>query len=99
MLSEKFNDLRGKRGRLPPGESPIYTFASRHGLTATEARILHERAVEGRTDKQIAYAINCASSTVRVHWNNIYNKTGLKNRSEIVAYAWKASCEDNKSRL
>lgn len=81
--------LRGKVGRSPALGSPILPFARMYDLTTTEARVVHERAVSGCSDKETAALIGCSEAAVRVHWNGIYKKSGLRSRTAVVAYAWK----------
>jgi DNA-binding NarL/FixJ family response regulator len=56
------------------------------GLTEREMEVLRETA-HGFPNKIIATKLGISAQTVQVHLRNIFNKLGVGNRSEAVAYA------------
>ena len=52
------------------------------GLTAKETRIVH-LLHKGKSNKQIAYALACSESTVKVHIANMMRKLRLHNRTQL----------------
>ncbi|WP_369190501.1 response regulator [Streptomyces sp. R08] len=57
------------------------------GLTAREAEVLVLIA-EGLTNQEIARALHVSTATVKTHINNLFAKTGLKDRAQAVRYAY-----------
>lgn len=57
-------------------------------LTGREIEVLRLIA-EGRTNQEIADALYISVRTVERHVTNIYNKTGIGNRAEATAYAFR----------
>lgn len=57
-------------------------FAKQYHLTRREEEIA-EQVAEGRTNGEIAAALNVSESTVRFHVSNILKKTDMKNRNEV----------------
>jgi len=55
-------------------------------LTPREVDIL-ELIVEGKTNKEIAYARNISENTVKIHLRNILEKLHLQNRIQAAVYA------------
>ncbi|GAA3838228.1 hypothetical protein GCM10022206_90460 [Streptomyces chiangmaiensis] len=67
-------------GREPPAEAP-------DGLTARETEVLVLIA-EGLTNQEIARRLHVSTATVKTHINNLFAKTGLKDRAGAVRYAY-----------
>jgi len=57
------------------------------GLTARETEVLLLIA-EGLTNQEIARALHVSTATVKTHINNLFAKTGLKDRAQAVRYAY-----------
>ncbi|MFE5401451.1 response regulator [Streptomyces sp. NPDC056580] len=57
------------------------------GLTAREAEVLVLIA-EGLTNQEIARRLHVSTATVKTHINNLFAKTGLKDRAQAVRYAY-----------
>ncbi|MGX9884710.1 response regulator transcription factor [Streptomyces sp. NPDC002276] len=57
------------------------------GLTAREAEVLVLIA-EGLTNQEIARTLHVSTATVKTHINNLFAKTGLKDRAQAVRYAY-----------
>ena len=57
------------------------------GLTTREAEVLVLIA-EGLTNQEIARALHVSTATVKTHINNLFAKTGLKDRAQAVRYAY-----------
>lgn len=59
-------------------------FAQIFGLTPAETRVF-EQVAAGRTPSETAAALNLRSSTVRTHLLRVFDKTGARRQSELVA--------------
>ncbi|MDF3298337.1 response regulator transcription factor [Streptomyces tropicalis] len=64
----------------PPAEAP-------DGLTTRETEVLGLIA-EGLTNQEIARALHVSPATVKTHINNLFAKTGLRDRAQAVRYAY-----------
>ncbi|GGY70429.1 DNA-binding response regulator [Streptomyces olivaceoviridis] len=62
------------------GESP-------DGLTTRETEVL-VLIGEGLTNQEIARRLHVSTATVKTHINNLFAKTGLKDRAQAVRYAY-----------
>ncbi|MER5429057.1 response regulator transcription factor [Streptomyces sp. NPDC002588] len=58
------------------------------GLTSREAEVLILIA-EGLTNQEIARRLHVSTATVKTHINNLFTKTGLKDRAQAVRYAYR----------
>ncbi len=67
-------------------------------LSVREREVL-DLAVEGRTDEQIAQALELSTSTVNSYWVRIRGKVGQLSRTEMVAHALHAGYRDAHARL
>lgn len=57
------------------------------GLTAREVEVLVLIA-EGLSNQEIARELHVSTATVKTHINNLFAKTGLKDRAQAVRYAY-----------
>ncbi|MFC8127899.1 response regulator [Streptomyces sp. NPDC057302] len=57
------------------------------GLTTRETEVLVLIA-EGMSNQEIARAMHVSTATVKTHINNLFAKTGLKDRAQAVRYAY-----------
>jgi len=57
-------------------------------LTRREKEVV-EFIVEGKTNKEIAYALNISNSTVELHRANLMAKMQVKNSAELIKHYWK----------
>ncbi|MFJ9247329.1 response regulator [Streptomyces sp. NPDC101776] len=57
------------------------------GLTARETEVLLLIA-DGLTNQEIARKLHVSTATVKTHINNLFAKTGLKDRAQAVRYAY-----------
>jgi DNA-binding NarL/FixJ family response regulator len=70
----------------PPGTA-AYTEPP-EGLTRREAEVLTHIAA-GESNGEIATALYVSEATVKTHIHHILNKTGLRDRSQLVSYAFR----------
>jgi DNA-binding NarL/FixJ family response regulator len=66
------------------------------GLTRREAEVLSLIAA-GRSNAEIARDLFISQTTVKTHINNIFAKTGLRDRAQAVAYAFRHHLADPAS--
>ncbi len=71
----------------------IIQFIEKNGLTVKEADIL-KQIIRGASNREIAERSFISPNTVRNHIYNIYNKTGIRNRFQLLAV-----CQDEESKL
>ncbi|MER5181961.1 response regulator transcription factor [Streptomyces sp. NPDC002896] len=74
--------------RLSQPEATISVAESPDGLTARETEVLVLIA-DGLTNQQIARKLHVSTATVKTHINNLFAKTGLKDRAQAVRYAYR----------
>ncbi|MEU6550943.1 response regulator transcription factor [Streptomyces sp. NPDC046915] len=73
--------------RLSQPEPPSAPEEAPDGLTARETEVLVLIA-EGFTNQEIARKLCVSTATVKTHINNLFAKTGLKDRAQAVRYAY-----------
>ncbi|MEU6672611.1 response regulator transcription factor [Streptomyces sp. NPDC046853] len=73
--------------RLSEPEQPAPPVEPPDGLTTRETEVLVLIA-EGMTNQEIARAMHVSTATVKTHINNLFAKTGLKDRAQAVRYAY-----------
>jgi len=59
------------------------------GLTAREVEVLAHVAA-GESNAEIAAALYVSEATVKTHINHIFSKTGVRDRAQLVGYAFRA---------
>lgn len=69
---------------LADGLAPVKPSA--HPFSPREFEVL-TLAVEGLTNKEIAYRLGISERTVQFHLNSIFNKTNTNSRTEAAAFA------------
>ena len=67
-------------------------------LTARERNVL-QYLVEGLSNKEIARSLGLSDGTVKVHLHNIYTKTGVNNRTSLVALVIGLRVSSEQSRI
>ncbi len=72
---------------LPPGRPPVLATRPRE-LTPREAEVLAHIAA-GESNAEIAAALFVSEATVKTHINHIFSKTGLRDRAQLVGYAFR----------
>jgi DNA-binding NarL/FixJ family response regulator len=78
------------RGPGPPAETAGAAdgLAPPDGLTPREAEVLAHIAA-GESNAEIAAALFVSEATVKTHINHIFSKTGLRDRAQLVGYAFR----------
>ncbi|MER5858360.1 response regulator transcription factor [Streptomyces sp900105245] len=79
--------LLERLSRPEPQESEPAAAEPPDGLTARETEVLVLIA-EGLSNQEIARALHVSTATVKTHINNLFAKTGLKDRAQAVRYAY-----------
>ncbi|MFD8371978.1 response regulator [Streptomyces sp. NPDC059688] len=79
--------LLERLSRPEPPESEPAAAEPPDGLTARETEVLVLIA-EGLSNQEIARALHVSTATVKTHINNLFAKTGLKDRAQAVRYAY-----------
>jgi DNA-binding NarL/FixJ family response regulator len=75
--------------RLDPPETAVTSpEEAPDGLTVREAEVLVLIA-EGFSNQEIARRLHVSTATVKTHINNMFAKTGLKDRAQAVRYAFR----------
>ncbi|MEU5768077.1 response regulator transcription factor [Streptomyces asoensis] len=70
-----------------PEPVPVEPAVVPDGLTTREAEVLVLIA-EGLSNQEIARTLSVSTATVKTHINNLFAKTGLKDRAQAVRYAY-----------
>ncbi|MGW2687232.1 response regulator transcription factor [Streptomyces sp. NPDC001414] len=73
--------------RLSQPEPAVVATEAPDGLTARETEVLVLIA-EGLSNQEIARRLHVSTATVKTHINNLFAKTGLKDRAQAVRYAY-----------
>lgn len=71
----------------PGPQPPVAVTEAPDGLTARETEVLLLIA-EGLSNQEIARKLHVSTATVKTHINNLFAKTGLKDRAQAVRYAY-----------
>lgn len=74
--------------RLSEPETPAPAAEPPDGLTTRETEVIVLIA-EGLTNHEIARALHVSTATVKTHINNLFAKTGIKDRAQAVRYAYR----------
>ncbi|HET8774311.1 MAG TPA: response regulator transcription factor [Thermoanaerobaculia bacterium] len=77
---------RGERYLDPRVASRVAALAGAPRLSARERDVLR-LVVAGKSNKEIAAALNVAERTVKFHMTSIFNKLGAENRAQAVTIA------------
>lgn len=78
------------RGPRPAAPTPA---ALPDGLTRREAEVLTLIA-QGLSNQEIASRLFVSEATVKTHINNLFSKTGVRDRAQAVAYAYRHGLSD-----
>jgi DNA-binding NarL/FixJ family response regulator len=71
-----------------PAGVPVAPANAPEGLTPREAEVLAHIAA-GESNAEIAAALFVSEATVKTHINHIFSKTGLRDRAQLVGYAFR----------
>ena len=82
----------------PPGTDTATSrvFAEKEPLTAREQQVLRS-VFEGLTNKEIAHRIGASQSSVKATLQNLFEKTGVRTRGQLVHIALEHSLESARS--
>jgi DNA-binding NarL/FixJ family response regulator len=85
-----FNAARVPAGPVSAAETadPADPAEPPEGLTPREAEVLAHIAA-GESNAEIAAALFVSEATVKTHINHIFTKTGLRDRAQLVGYAFR----------
>jgi DNA-binding NarL/FixJ family response regulator len=72
----------------PAGDNDDQPQQAPHGLTRREAEVLTEIAT-GLSNAEIAERLRVSRTTVKAHVKHLLAKTGMRNRTQLVAYAFR----------
>jgi DNA-binding NarL/FixJ family response regulator len=75
-------------GARAPARPGAETAEAAEGLTPREAEVLAHIAA-GESNAEIAAALFVSEATVKTHINHIFGKTGLRDRAQLVGYAFR----------
>jgi DNA-binding NarL/FixJ family response regulator len=78
----------GNRFAVADGHGPGRQVASPDELTPREAEVLAHIAA-GLSNAEIAATLYVSEATVKTHVNHIFGKTGLRDRAQLVGYAFR----------
>ncbi|MDX2544530.1 response regulator [Streptomyces sp. WI04-05B] len=70
-----------------PEKAPPALAEPPDGLTTREAEVLVLIA-DGLSNQEIAHKLHVSTATVKTHINNLFAKTGIKDRAQAVRYAY-----------
>lgn len=80
--------LGGGHAPGAPGAASADAAEPPEGLTPREAEVLAHIAA-GESNAEIAAALFVSEATVKTHINHIFSKTGLRDRAQLVGYAFR----------
>lgn len=79
---------RGQNFAVDVGTAESAPSALPDGLTPREAEVL-TRVAAGLSNQEIATVLFISEATVKTHINHIFAKTGLRDRAQLVGYAFR----------
>jgi DNA-binding NarL/FixJ family response regulator len=85
---DRFAAARAPAGPSAAAETGAETADVAEGLTPREAEVLAHIAA-GESNAEIAAALFVSEATVKTHINHIFSKTGLRDRAQLVGYAFR----------
>jgi DNA-binding NarL/FixJ family response regulator len=78
----------GGAAQIDAAAAPAEGLTPPEGLTPREAEVLAHIAA-GESNAEIAAALFVSEATVKTHINHIFSKTGLRDRAQLVGYAFR----------
>jgi DNA-binding NarL/FixJ family response regulator len=82
LRDDRHSDVRQPGDLLAGGEIPS-SLLGQYGITGREAEVIRLVA-QGLPNKQIASDLGVSFATVRTHLYNVFRKTGVSSRIELV---------------
>lgn len=69
-------------------------YSEKNNLSRREAEVLAE-VIDGRTNAEISDMLSISVSTVKKHVYNIFNKTGVSSRSQLLNFIFTSQMNQN----
>ena len=69
-------------------------YSKKNNLSRREAEVLAE-VIDGRTNAEISDKLSISVSTVKKHVYNIFNKTGVSSRSQLLNFIFTSQMNQN----
>jgi two-component system, NarL family, nitrate/nitrite response regulator NarL len=88
-LVTRVRDVTDSKSELPLSHEALACSEGRRSLTAREAEVLR-LVIEGRGNKQIADELGCSESAVKGIMQQLFHKTGVNTRSQLVRTAFES---------
>jgi len=88
LVQRRVLDLLAGSGPVPAGPERSGGGELPDGLTAREAEVL-ALVAEGLSNTEIAGRLHVSMATVKTHINNLFAKTGVRDRAQAVGYAFR----------
>jgi DNA-binding CsgD family transcriptional regulator len=70
-------------GNKTEGEAKLPKFCEEYGVSGRQRQML-SLIEDGKANKEIAYELGIGVATVRTHMYNLYKKTGVQSRTELI---------------
>lgn len=88
QLSQASQEAGGSSAKAVPGVTQGADEGFPDGLTAREVEVL-ALVADGMSNAEIASKLYVSAATVKTHINNLFAKTGVRDRAQAVLYAYR----------